>query len=340
MTNLLAPDAIESSGPVRWEPKEPSNPNDEPKDYRVCAIIDPDNEVEETNENNNTVCQKITVLPPHPTCPDPKNPECINLDTEPPEVERFVIDNDASSTNQQAVTLATAATDYPNPGASGMNSIKHLEFEYFHGARRWAPVRVADWVDYDTAQSNYDWKLVPSYGMRYMQAWVSDNNRNISLKPGVDVIDLLPSEQADTVGRNGVVFYRIFLKEGERFAATMTPESGDPDMYVWWPDGTLRHNVNSTGPETVDFEAPFEGTYQIEIHGPSSGSAKYRLTFGASRRALMDDPVAHSRSNKMVPEKPAVPLDEWPEFYDVGIPPAGTATPDQGSTIYLPISIH
>lgn len=112
-------------------------------------------------------------------------------------------------------------------------------------------------------------------------------------------------------------------------------------MYVWLPNGDLQHNVNSTGAETVEFEAPMKGTYQIEIHGPSSGNADYRLTFGASRRTQMDDPTAHSRrAPEGLPEKPAVPLDQWPEFFDVGTPPAGPTTPDEGSTIYLPISIR
>ena len=111
-------------------------------------------------------------------------------------------------------------------------------------------------------------------------------------------------------------------------------------MLVWLPDASLRHNVNSTGAETVEFDAPFDGTYQIEIHGPSSGDAQYRLTFGASRRTQMDDPLAHSRrAPEGLPEEPAVPLDEWPEFFDVDTPPVGT-TPDEGSTIYLPISIR
>ena len=127
-TNVLRPFDLESTSPVVWEPEETGV-------YTVCAVIDPvdpvdptipDNpngQVEESDEENNTVCRELTVLP-------------SNIDVFPPEVEQggFVISDSALSTSQVTVTLdVISATDLPNIGASGLQALKFVEFEYILG---------------------------------------------------------------------------------------------------------------------------------------------------------------------------------------------------------------
>ncbi|MGB0384511.1 MAG: pre-peptidase C-terminal domain-containing protein [Ardenticatenaceae bacterium] len=351
-TSPLPPDSTKPTGKVTWLPQEPSEPYDDPLDYTVCAIIDPDNEVEETNENNNVICREITVLPPVCLRSDPR-PGCPK-DSEPPEVEVFAIQDDALSTVDTSVTLDVTASDYGTP-ASGVNAIKYIEFEYIFGARRWVPIQGQQtWIDYETANLDYPWELIETYGMRYMQAWAADGNRNISfdrerlisLGAGADVIDLVPTVQEDTVRRDDVVFYRILLEEGDSLSATMTPiNGGNPDMYVWgsnqsqpWYDP---EPDAGTGVEQVQFSAPVKGTYQIEIHGPSNGRANYRLEFGATHLTQQVQPNGLNREPRQVPEDPAVPLDDWPEFYDVGLPPEGPG-PDvpQETQLFLPLVIR
>ncbi len=311
LTNVLAPFATESTDPVFWEPETAGV-------YKVCAIIDPDNEVPEYNENNNVTCRDLTVLD-------------IALDIVPPEVEEdsFMIYDNAFTTPQVTVTLDLNATD-PGAQASGMFGIKYVEFEYILGAHRWVPVQRTDWIDYDSATPDFPWSLVRTYGMRYMQAWASDNAGNISLIPGVDVIDLLPSEQSDHVGQHGVVFYRVLLEEGDTFNVALTPEAGDPDLYVWGPNGQLWPSNSYVGPEQITFQAPTKGTYQIEVHGFTD--ADYRLNFDVTAINQSILSLVKRAGDKVQPPEPAVPLDEWPEFFDVDPP-----TPVGPTMLYLPI---
>ena len=328
-TNVLAPFGIESTSPIIWEPEEEG-------DYTVCAIIDPNDEVQESQEDNNTVCRDLTVLP-------------FNIDAVPPEIEAggFVISDYALTTPQVTVTLdVMSATDYPDPGGSGLQSIKYVEFEYILGAHRWVPVQRTPWVTYTAAYEEYPWKLIQTFGMRYMQAWIADNAGNISLEPGTDVIDLLPSEQPGQVRRHGVTFYRILLEQGESFTARLTPVDGDPDLYVWGPNGQLLYDLPQTGIEEVTIDqAPARGTYQIEIHGFTD--AEYLLEFNPTDGAptptptpgpTATAPARTSRGDRTPPDEPAVPLDDWPEFFNVEAPPV-VEPQAQGSTLYLPIMI-
>lgn len=321
LTNVIEPFGIESTNKVIWEPEGEG-------EYVVCAIIDPDNEVPESNEENNSVCRTLTVLD-------------IVPDIIPPEVENpggggFVISDDILTTAEITSSLDITATD--NPGGTGLHSLKYIEFEYSLGAHRWVPVQRTPWITYTTAYSNYSWQLVPTFGMRYLQAWVADGAGNISLKPGVDVIDLLPSEQPGSIARNGVDFYRILLEEGDTFTATLDPVDGDPDLYLWGPNGQLWADPDGpVGIEQVIIDsAPVKGTYQIEVHGFTDG--EYLLNFGATdvpSSTLASRAMPLRGDDRPLPKRPAVPLDEWPEFFDVEAAPVAVTPP----TLYLPMII-
>lgn len=306
-TNLLDPYAIESSQKVVWQPNVAGT-------YRVCAIIDPDNEVRETNESNNVTCRSLSVLEGA-------------TDQLRPDVNSFVIEDGAQTTSDQAVTLDISATD--NPNGSGVRAIKFLEFEYSLGARDWVLVQNSDWVNYATAQENYPWSLIPTYGVRYLEARAIDYASNISRPPASDTIDLLPSEQTGYVARNGVTVYRIYLEEGEDFAATLTPITGDPDLYVWGPNGERWESNDLTGVETIAFQAADTGTYQIEVHGYND--AEYRLSFGSIASIVQQ--ARMKAGPKPLPEAPAMPLDvSPPEYYNIELPA-------EEHRLYLPITI-
>ncbi len=312
-TPPIAPFTTTAASPVTWEPQAAGQ-------YQVCAIIDPDNLVAETDETNNVTCRAITVLP-------------LTADAIPPAVDGFVIAKDAQATPSITVTLDVTATDYPIPGASGLQACQFIEFEYSLGARRWIAVQFSGWVAYPLAHTNYPWELLSTFGMRYMQAWCVDNASNIALNPGADVINLIPSAQEGYVGQHGVVVYRMYLEQNQAFTATLTPVTGDPDLYIWGPNGQLWYSNNPAGlDDTVTFNAPATGTYQIEVHGFTA--AHYRLTFGA-QMALAQPAPGQNADDKPLPTTAAVPLDQWPVYFQVNPPPAG-----HPQHVYLPLILR
>lgn len=300
----IAPSAAESTDMLSWQPEEAG-------EYTIVAIIDPDHQIEESDEENNVITRTITVLPPFD-------------DTEPPVVDEFLIADSRQTTFEQEITLDVTAQDFPEVDGSGIEGIRFIEFEYILGARRWVPVQLSDWVNYNFAQVNYPWRLIPTYGMRYMQAWGVDQNGNISLQPRAEVIDLLPTEQTGEVAEKGVIFYRFYLGQGDTFAATLTPITGDADLHVWDATGGLwSSNKPGQSVETIQFEAPFTATYQIEVHGFSDSN--YKLTFGATSNGNERRPRGLARPTERnqprpLPENAAVPLDEWPEYVEVDPP--------------------
>ena len=306
-TPPLAPYTTTATSPINWTPAITGA-------QQVCATIDPANLVPESNETNNVTCRAINVLPPA-------------RDMTPPAVDRVVIADDAQSTSSLTVTLDVTATDYPLVGGSGVRAIKFIEFEYILGARRWVPVQQSGWINYATARADYPWTLVPVYGLRYLQAWAADNAGNVSLAPGVDVINLLPSTQIGYVAQNGVVFFAIRLERNAAFSAQLTPVDGDPDLYVWGPGGQLWHSNNGAGLEdAVTFNAPVTGTYQVEVHGFSD--AHYRLAFGTGVAQQAHVLIVN---DKPLPTGPAVSLSDLPIYFDV-TPPDVTQY-----SIFLPI---
>lgn len=309
---FLAPAFVESTGKVIWEPEDPGR-------YTICAIIDPDNQLKETDENNNMVCRTVTVLDQVP-------------DLTPPLVQNLSIEDGVVSTTEVAVTLDVTAADPPPNPRSGLDAIKFIEFEYNLAASRWLPVQQSEWVPYSLADEDYPWTLLQTYGTRYMRAWAVDKAGNISSEPARDVINLVPSEQVGYVAEDGVVFYRMLVEQGQTFTATLTPVSGDPDLYVWASNNEFWYSSNPTGIDSVAFEAPETGIYQIEVHGYTN--AEYRLTFGTT-----DMPVKPSRrleaSDKPFPTAPTVRLDDLPgsDFYDLNPP----LEPVSNFYIYLPL---
>lgn len=277
----------------------------------LYAIIKSDSQIiPDDNQNNNIISRTISVLPSH-------------SDRVAPIVHEVEIEDDAANTGQREVTLSIEAQDI-QPPTSGLLAIKCIEFEYNHNASRWMPLPPEDyeWMLYNQTsnEKTYEWSLMPTYGIRYIKCWALDHAGNISLEPAIDTINLLPSEQEGRVLQDGVIVYRMLLNAEENFAATLTSINGDADLCVWGPDdGQWCSTLDGTETDSVAFDPPVTGTYQIEVHGQYTNTT-YNLTFGTTTEArVLTQGQLQAEPNRR-PSAPVVPLNDVPIFYDLNPP--------------------
>lgn len=267
----------------------------------LYAIIDPDNQVTETNENNNIISRTVTV-------------HTATADTFPPQVESFTIDDGAASTVTSTVTLTTIASDLHEP-STGVASLRYIEFTYREDVGQWIPLQQSDWLSYTDSPLVTLWQLDATPGVKYIQAWAADVAGNISLEPASAAINYVPLGAQLDVGNTH--FYRQALTTGEHFTATLTLLSGDADIYVWGPDNTLVtfSNGGTNSVDSVDFVASAAGVYQIEVYGYTA--ADYELTMGSDLAAhrMNGSLTAHPSTtdpSKTIPTSPLVPVTSSP----------------------------
>ncbi|MFN8490070.1 MAG: CARDB domain-containing protein [Caldilineaceae bacterium] len=300
--------------------------------YTLYAQIDPDNTVLEGDETNNLIHRAITVLPP-------------DADLTAPHVDSFTINNGATTTNEQTVTLNTTATDPTTPPpSSGVESLLFVEYEFSQGAGTWAPTQISNWLPYATAHTNEAWPLMPASGMHYLQAWAADKAGNIAAFPARALTNYIPP--TDKVGQDQVRIYRINLTAGQHFTARVESSSGDPDLYVWAPDSDTRppyvSNLAGAGvPDVVSFAAPVTGLYQLEVYGYSTAAYRLQLTTDAVNGAAGQ--AGGSTTDKPLRTQPALALNSTPGR-EQSLPTAPTtitpATETPVRTIFLPIVVR
>jgi hypothetical protein len=235
----------------------------------VYVVIDPDNLITETSEDNNTARSIIVVL-------------SQAGDTTPPEVASLLINGGAVSTDNPDIALTIGATD---SGGSGVASMYIVEREFNSSAREWVAIQQIGWIPFQTA---YQMTLTGRGGVRYIQVWVADRAGNISeiiCKARIDY--MVPTE---TVLAGQTRMYRRDFGEGQYVTVRLETLSGDADLYVWSPDGTQRwvSNRSGTATDAVSFFAPQSGRYQIEVYGFEE--SEYRLTVNLSLTALAGEP--------------------------------------------------
>jgi hypothetical protein len=317
---FLSPRSQASTTGINWTPATEG-------DYPIFAVIDPDNTIPEFDEDNNQVNRLVSVFPAGP-------------DTVAPHVDNFSIDDGAFTTTDLEVMLAATASD-PAP-SSGLASISFLEYEYSLGASYWVPVQLSPWVDYSTAQNGYLWTLLPSVGLKYLQAWAADGAGNVSLYPYGGWINYLPP--SDSVAMNQGRIYRYTLTAGQFVTAHVQVFSGDPDLYVWPPDWEQGRpawvSVNGTGvDDEVNFTAPVSGVYQVEVYGYTA--AEYQLTVQITATEAEWEWVprrttAQYWTNKVPNTLPLVNLNSRPgNQFALPVPP-----PSQNLYLYLPIVVR
>lgn len=288
---FLAPRDSQSTVGIPWTPSAAG-------EHALYAVIDPDNLVAEAFENNNRVKRQLTVLPPLP-------------DQVAPRVDSFTINNGARTITSRDVRLNTTVTD--EPPSIGVASLLFLEYEFSQGANYWVPARSSGWQNYETSHTNYPWRLLPSAGVKYLQAWAVDNAGNMSIRPYKAFTNYIPP--IDRVGLDQGRIYRYNLAAGERLVVRLEPVSGDPDLYIWPPDHEARppwvSNL-SEGTDTVNFVAPAAGIYQVEVYGFSA--AQYRLEVDVIQAAVADaqDEILVQNPDKLWPSRPIVAINSVP----------------------------
>ncbi len=273
--------------------------------YTLFAVINPDSAVDETDKTNNTVSRQVVVLP-------------LSADRVPPTVDSFTINNGGQQTNSTSVVLDAAVSD-PAP-SSGVANVMYIEYEYSQGAGQWIPVQSSPWLPYTASHNHYPWTLGPIAGLHYLQVWGSDRAGNISRVPGVASINYRSPSQTLMLGQ--VLSYRYNLIAGQQFTVTVTPTSGDPDLYVWTSNGVLLKKSNLTGTvvDTVSFTVPSTGVYQVEVRAFSATTFSIVVNLnGAVLPGSQQD--LQTALDKPIPASPILPVSSQPE-QQAGLPAA------------------
>lgn len=282
------------------------------------ARIDPYGVVTETIEGNNTISATVKVLP-------------AAIDRAPPTVNSFTIDGGADVSTAPTVTLMLSATD--NAAGSGVGAMRFVEFEFAQAAMEWVPVQSSDWLSYT---GSYTWTLVDVAGARYVRAWVADEAGNISLSPGRDHINYTPP--SDQIAQGLVRVYRQYVEAGVTLSVTVTPISGDPDLYIWSPgESSWVSNHYTDTVDALSVKIGVSGTYQIEVYGYSAAEYAIDITVigsGMGSASGMGDLGPLSKATR---SQPVVPVANEPAE-QMALPTAPVTGDSFG--IYLPLVLR
>lgn len=235
--------------------------------YTIWAQIDPDNIVAESDETNNLVRRRITVLQ-------------RTEDTTPPVVESISINDGASITDSRTLTLTTIAHD--SSAGAGVDKVLYVELLWNVGAQAWVPVQWTAWFPYGQPHS---WRLHPSEGLRYIQVWAADRAGNISIMPAQASINYIPS--TGSVAARAIHLYRQEVEAGQCLSVQVIPLTGDPELYVWPPTSQVRatywHSTNDAGQiDAVQIVAPQTGVYLIEVEGFTDATYQMQIEISVS----------------------------------------------------------
>ena len=306
------------TGRVPWTPRS-AGP------HTLFAVIDPGNQVLESDESNNRIARSVFVLP-----------EAAS-DTAAPKVDKFTINDGAAGTTSTVLQLKVTGSD---TGGSGVSRMLFVEYEYSHSGRGWTPVKpdvkAEDWIRFTTAPVS--WTLRPSAGLHQIQVWLADKVGNISPSPVVRSINYLPAMAH--IERGEVKLYRQPVAAGQTLRVRLAPSRGDADLYVWGP-GTSETSpplaYSNLGGEAVDevgVTATQSGMYQIQLYGYTAADYGLAVETVAPRIALQGTAAAPDGVDptKPVPEAPAVPVDSEPSRL-VGLPPL----PPSDNVTFIPL---
>jgi hypothetical protein len=298
--------------------------------YTIYAIIDPDNEIEESGQGelNNVISRTLTVAAP-------------SADTTVPVVQEIIINGGVNEPAQVPnITLDISALD-PPPGSSGVEAVHIIEYIFNQGAQQWVPVAQSGWLPYEDLPSTYQWPLESSPGVHYIQVRAIDGANNISIGHARQVVNYQPS--VDDIRRNATHVYRYSVEAGQQLTANVEVLSGDADLYVWPPrdDQSARVSNVADGDEQVFIPAAeiSEGVYQIEVFGYTTASYRLQVTIeDAQTTAGLDQQTATTSGtdpNKTLPSVPLLPIDSTPSERQ-GLVPPPTTTASSGVRVYIP----
>lgn len=294
----ISPDSSVTSSAVAWTP-------DTYGEIRLIAVIDPDGQVDESNEGNNTIRRKVNV---HYTEPD---------DTTPPLAQTLSVNGGANQVSGPNVTLSIEASD-PEPNPTGIDKSYYVELHWAGGVGSggaWIPVKWTNWKSYTDQPHAYE--MMPNSGLRYLQGWVADAAGNISAKPAIQRVNYIPT--TDTLLEGEIRVYRPATLANQCLRVRVEPASSamDPDLYVWPPNhtpgsGPAGYSILGGGEvDEVIIQPTQAGIYQVEIVGFTDA------TYTQSIEVLDSCPTARSSAPaapaaKEPRQDPSVPVEDEP----------------------------
>ncbi len=291
----IGPNSAASTSPVRWTPRRWGKTT-------LIAVIDPDNQVPETNEENNRVERTIHVR------------LATAQDTTPPIARDLQVNGGQQIVASRSISLTVDAVD-PPPDATGLGKVLYVESRWYSNGRGgfWAPVQWTGWLDYQ--EQPHGWALDEEPGLRYLQAWVADQAGNISARAATTWLNYIPGE--DTLLQGEVRVYRQMVPAGRCLYVRVEPTAADmdPDLYVWAPDGTVRYSIQ--GPGQVDellISPDVDTRYQIEVEALTDATIRLTVEIRPScaRQGLKAQAIG-AAAEKTPRSEPSIPLDQVPD---------------------------
>ena len=132
------------------------------------------------------------------------------------------------------------------------------------------------------------------------------------------------------MGLDEVVPYLVYYEAGVDVEAVVTPISGDPDLYVWYPGNFEDADQTSAQPdqavEQVAFTTPTAGIYVFMVHGIKASVYNMTLTPAGGPNALWVTP-ADVTPSVTAPAREGG-LTQMPLFGDIGFDPLLSGTTD------------
>jgi subtilisin family serine protease len=285
----------------------------------VVAVIDAENATPEATKGNNRVTRALSL---QPAAGDGRAPVLTGL----------TLNAGAVSTANAAITVTIAANEAEgsqegatvNPAATSMYLV---EREYVLAARQWVAVQSTGWIPFAPTQVM---TLTEHGGLRYIQAWVSDGAGNISPEAAAASINYNPPSSSVLGGQ--VRIYRLLLTAGQMLSVTLQPTTGDADLYIWGPGGTLGGISNEDGlaADRISVTAPEDGYYQIEVYGYTA--ADYGLTMQVLQAATLGGNTPTANPAKSARSQPAAGIGSMPAL-QMALPPAPGSS---NARVYLP----
>ena len=294
----VSPDSSASTSAVTWTPTTYG-------EIKLIAVIDPDGQVTESNEDNNVVKRQVNV---HYT---------QQTDTTPPIAQKLLVNGGQDQISSPNVELSVEAFD-PEPNATDVAKNYYVELQWASGVGSggsWIPVKWTGWKPF--ASQPHAYEMMPNSGLRYLQAWVADGAGNISAKPAIQRVNYVPG--TDSLSQGEVRIFRPATLAGQCLQVLVEPaEAGmDPDLYVWAPNHTagsapVGYSILPAGQaDQVVIQPTQSGVYQIEIVAFTDATYTQSIdileTCPTSRHQIPD-----ASTDKQPRTDPSIPLGEVP----------------------------
>jgi YVTN family beta-propeller protein len=312
----------------------PANPAGNQAVFKVT--IDPDNQLLEDNENDNTATIN-------------RRMRDKRTDTTPPVVSAvFISDEDPFENADPFVTtkdvqLKFVATDPAGGGnetISGLKSFCIIKYRYNAALRFWDPFTGCDFepLPAESEENTYivDTEISPLAGLTYAFVRVRDNQGNIS-NTGFDVVSYIPAGPIQ-INRNDVRIFRIPLAEDdEPITLSFVLDAGDVDVVVF-------DDFTNFDAERIPFDGAtgLAGSLCEEITlTPTAGEAN---RFQVEVRAIINSrfTIKFAPCDDSVAAAAQAPsaLRALPSKLIVGGPPARNSfveDADDGISVFLPL---